>query len=107
MFTGIEWVIIGVVALVIILWGPSKIPELAKSIGRAKGEFDKATKEYKKTADAVANEPPTPPATPAKVVVENDNLIDTAKKFGLNVEGKSRAQISAELSDKIKSIGTQ
>jgi TatA/E family protein of Tat protein translocase len=45
MLDGWEWIIIGVVAIVIIMWGPAKIPEFAKSLGRAKGEFSKAQKE--------------------------------------------------------------
>ena len=39
MLEGWEWIIIGVVAIVIIMWGPAKIPEFARSLGRAKGEF--------------------------------------------------------------------
>jgi TatA/E family protein of Tat protein translocase len=34
---GWEWLIIGVIAVVIILWGPSKIPEFARALGRARG----------------------------------------------------------------------
>ena len=46
MLEGWEWIIIGVVAIVIIMWGPAKIPEFAKALGRAKGEFNKASKEF-------------------------------------------------------------
>ena len=46
MLEGWEWIIIGVVAIVIIMWGPAKIPEFARSLGRAKGEFSKAQKEF-------------------------------------------------------------
>ena len=45
MLEGYEWLIIGVIAIVIILWGPAKIPEFARALGRAKGEFSKAQKE--------------------------------------------------------------
>jgi TatA/E family protein of Tat protein translocase len=50
MLSGWEWIIIGVVAIVIIMWGPAKIPELAKALGKAKGEFDKASKEFQESA---------------------------------------------------------
>jgi Sec-independent protein translocase protein TatA len=39
MLEGWEWLIIGVVAIVIIMWGPAKIPEFAKALGRAKGDI--------------------------------------------------------------------
>ena len=52
MLEGWEWIIIGVVAIVIILWGPAKIPEFAKALGRAKGEFSKASKEFTDAAKA-------------------------------------------------------
>jgi TatA/E family protein of Tat protein translocase len=52
MLEGWEWIIIGVVAIVIIMWGPAKIPEFAKALGRAKGEFSKAQKEF---TDAAMN----------------------------------------------------
>jgi TatA/E family protein of Tat protein translocase len=41
----IELLIVGAVVVVIFLWGPSKIPEMARSLGRAKKEFDTAQRE--------------------------------------------------------------
>jgi sec-independent protein translocase protein TatA len=45
----LEWLIIAVVIVVIFLWGPQKIPEIARSLGRAKKEFDQAKKEEEET----------------------------------------------------------
>ncbi len=52
MFTGHAeiWVICGVIVL---LFGAAAIPKLARSIGKAKGEFEKGVEEGK---DAVDNE---------------------------------------------------
>lgn len=36
---GIEWIILLVIVAVILLFGPQKIPELARGVGRALGEF--------------------------------------------------------------------
>ena len=44
---GQEWIFIIVIALVFI-FGAKKIPELAKTIGRAKGEFEKGKIEGEK-----------------------------------------------------------
>ena len=35
----LEWIIIGVIVVVIFLWGPTKIPALARALGRAKKEY--------------------------------------------------------------------
>ena len=44
MIVGWEVVMIGLIVIVFLVWGPSKIPELTKGIGEAKREFDKARK---------------------------------------------------------------
>jgi sec-independent protein translocase protein TatA len=95
---GWEWIIIGIVAVVIILWGPAKIPEFAKALGRAKGEFEKASKEFNQAA--------TQTSTTNTARSSDDILIETARRFGVSTEGKTRAQISIELTDKIKAIGS-
>jgi sec-independent protein translocase protein TatA len=97
MLSGWEWIIIGVVAIVIIMWGPAKIPELAKALGKAKGEFDKASKEFQAAATTTANAP---------TVHSNDEvLLETARNLGLSTEGKTREQISTEISEKVKVLG--
>jgi sec-independent protein translocase protein TatA len=98
MLSGWEWIIIGVVAIVIIMWGPSKIPELAKALGKAKGEFDKASKDFQDAASATANGP--------KIRSNDEILLETAKNLGIETDGKTREQISAEIAEKVKSMGT-
>lgn len=44
-----EMILILVVALIVI--GPKKLPDLAKSLGRAMGEFKKATSDFKESMD--------------------------------------------------------
>ena len=55
---GNEWIILIIVAVVLI-FGAKKIPELAKTFGKAKGEFEKgkieADKELKDFKDEVDN----------------------------------------------------
>ena len=47
MLSGQELLIIGVIAIIILVFGSKKIPELAKSLGEAKHQFDKGLKEDK------------------------------------------------------------
>ncbi len=87
-----ELIIIGVIAVVIFLWGPQKIPELARALGRAKREFDTASKEM---TDAVTTSSATPSAPKPKS--GDELLIETARKLGIQTEGKTREQISQEI----------
>jgi sec-independent protein translocase protein TatA len=41
---GPEWIIVGLIA-VVVLFGAKKLPEMARSVGRAQGEFKKGIKE--------------------------------------------------------------
>jgi sec-independent protein translocase protein TatA len=97
MLEGWEWLIIGVVAIVIIMWGPSKIPEFARALGRAKGEFEKASKEFQIAATTNANVP---------TARSNDEiLLETARNLGISTDGKTREQISAEITARVISLG--
>jgi len=77
--------IIGVIA-VLLIWGPQKIPELARSIGRARKEFEDASK-------GLAN----PISTSTSSSSSSDPLVDTAQKLGINTVGKTRQEISDEI----------
>jgi len=83
--------ILGVV-VVILIWGPQKIPELARSIGKARKEFDDASKGL--TNPSGSNSP---------AVSASDPLIDTAQKLGINTQGKTRQEISDEIVNAAKS----
>lgn len=50
---GPEWIVVAVVA-VIVIFGVNKLPQIARNVGKAQGEFKKGLKEGE----------PEPPATP-------------------------------------------
>jgi sec-independent protein translocase protein TatA len=97
MLEGWEWLIIGVVAIVLILWGPSKIPEFAKALGRAKGEFKKAQKD---SDAALATN--TGPAVKSR----DEILLETARNLGISTDGKTREEISDDIALKVKLMGS-
>jgi len=104
---GMELIIIGVVAIVIIMWGPGKIPEFAKALGRAKGEFEKASKDFNTASTANTSVGSTSNVTaPVAIKTKDEILLDTAKSFGISTDGKSRAQISNEISSKAQLLGS-
>ncbi len=77
--------VLGVVA-VILIWGPSKIPELARSLGRARKEFDDASR-------GLIQHDSNPPPSPSTA----DSLVETAHRLGIDTQGKTRQEISDEI----------
>ena len=55
-----EWIIIGVI--VILLFGAKKLPEMARSLGKAQGEFKKGLKEGATEESPAPTEAPKPQA---------------------------------------------
>jgi sec-independent protein translocase protein TatA len=53
--------IILILALILILFGARKLPELAKGLGQGIKEFKKATREVTEEVSASMDEPPPPP----------------------------------------------
>ncbi|MBI3023559.1 MAG: twin-arginine translocase TatA/TatE family subunit [Thaumarchaeota archaeon] len=114
----LELLIIGAVVIVVIMWGPKKLPELARALGRAKKEFDSAAKEVqevskdlqspiKEIAEDIEKESTairtdlrtesSSPSTSSKARQggsKHDILTSTAKDIGITTEGKTRDEIS-------------
>jgi sec-independent protein translocase protein TatA len=103
MLEGWEWLIIGGVAIVLVMWGPSKIPELAKALGRAKGEFSKAQKEFTDAALGTQNAP----TVKSSIRSKDEMLLDAAKNLGIPTDGKTRDQITEEIAMKAKLLGSE
>jgi sec-independent protein translocase protein TatA len=91
--TGWEMIAVVGVLAVIFLWGPNKIPELARSIGQARKEFEKVQKEL----TTLPSGDSTIPAAPPK---RDDALIIAANRLGIPTEGKTREAISKEIIEK-------
>lgn len=98
MISGWEWIIILLAVVVILIWGPSKIPELAKGLGRAKAEFERASKEY------VYETPKTETVTRSS---DEDMIILIAKGLGVATEGKTKDEIFREIIANIKAIKSE
>ena len=95
-----EWTVIAGVLIVFLLWGPNKIPDLARAIGRAWREFERASEELTNPLEApVSTSTSTPTSTPS-MVGSDDTLIAAAKKLGISTEGKTRDEISDEILQK-------
>lgn len=82
---GIGWPeLILILAIVLLLFGATRLKGLAKAVGESVQEFKKATSE--------------PPKT--KKEEEEEAVIEAAKKMGVETEGKSMGQILSEMNKK-------
>ncbi len=87
---GYEWLIIAAILLVIFLWGPQKLPELARSIGLAKKEFEKAAKEVSSAGTTTSSTTDT----------TADPLVIAARNLGITTEGKTKEEIAKEIAER-------
>lgn len=88
--------IILIVLAVIVLFGASKIPELARSVGKATGEFKKAKRETElelKDVEASIKESPED---------KTSRIRKMAADLGIATEGKSDEQLLDEIQKKMK-----
>ncbi len=87
-------VIILIAAVVILLFGASRIPQLARSLGQARREFEKGSKGE--------SGPGTTPITVSNASpAADDPLVIAAQKEGIDTQGKTKEQIASELSWKL------
>lgn len=84
-----ELIIILVLAL--LLFGPKKLPELARSVGRAIGEYQKAAREVEDEIRRAESE------AKAGVADELSELRSIARNLGIEAEGKSKEQLLREI----------
>jgi len=73
-----------ILAILVFLFGATRLRGLAKAVGESVQEFKKATSEAPKT----------------KKQEEEEAIIEAAKKMGVETEGKSMEQIIGEMNKK-------
>ena len=106
----LELIVIFIIA--IILFGPKKIPDLAKSIGKAMYEFRKASSgayeaEVKEMIEKELKLKPTKKEEGVEKKEEKSDMVilETAKEMGIEVEGKTIQEVAEEIVIKAKEKG--
>lgn len=98
---GLEWVII-ILIIVVIFFGAKKIPELARSMGKATSEFQKARMEAKKTIENQSvNE------ENAQRSVDREKLESIAETLGVDYTNKDDQDLKNAIDEKLKKQGSQ
>src|SRR5262245_10138630 len=73
------WEIVLILAVVLVLFGAKKLPELAKGLGSGIKEFKKATRDVTDELNAAVNEdPPAPPRKLPPVAAPEKDVTQTA-----------------------------
>jgi sec-independent protein translocase protein TatA len=85
-----------VVGIFVLLFGATKIPEIARSLGRAKGEFEKGQRE---SAAELARSAAAGPAGAAPV--EDEKVLKAARELGIPTDGRSIGDIKADLKKRL------
>lgn len=83
---GAPEILLVLILIVLLIWGPKQIPKLARSLGLAKKEFERAAK-----GEIEEEEEET-----------TDELIKLAKELGIDTKGKSKEEIKKEILEKTK-----
>ncbi|HLQ41359.1 MAG TPA: twin-arginine translocase TatA/TatE family subunit [Thermoplasmata archaeon] len=86
---GIEWVVILIIIAVLLLFGPSKLPELARGVGRALGEFRRGRMEIERE---ISTELSTMDARDLRMRVEK-----AAGALGVSSGGRSEMQLKLDI----------
>ncbi len=75
---GPEWLILAAIILIIFLFRPRAVTDLARSVGQVVAEFRKGKQESEKTP-------------------KQELLVETAERLGIKTEGKTPSQIREEI----------
>ena len=87
---GLQEVIL-ILAILLILFGPKRLPEMAKELGRAIQEFKKASASIADTASLALKDEED----------EGKMIVKIARNLGINTEGQSTKQLMGEIESKI------
>lgn len=94
-----EMLVIGVIALLV--FGPGKLPELGRMVGRAMREFRRASDEFRSTVETNLhiNEPDSPPPSPVATETLSEPTIPPSELEPTVAESAPAATAVAEITE--------
>jgi sec-independent protein translocase protein TatA len=91
---GQEWLVILIALVIILIWGPSKLPSLARGMGEA-------IREFRKAASGVAEEEVRKVEKKEEI---DQKIIEMARSLGISTEGKTKEQILDEINRRLAEL---
>ena len=98
---GMEWIIV-ILVIVVIFFGAKKIPEIARSMGRATSEFQRARVEAKRT---LANETSSN-QDKSQQSIDREKLESIAETLGVDYSNKDDQDLKNAIDEELKKQGT-
>jgi len=86
---GFEWIIILIIIAILLLFGPQKLPELARGVGRALGEFRRGKMEVEKQISEELSE--------MDLKASRAKIEKAASILGVPSSGRSEIQMKLEI----------
>ncbi len=97
------WILI-LLAILLIL-GPTKLPELARGVGQAIREFKKATSDLSESEKKSIRTMVSTTQTPKKEDIDLETIKKLAEKLGISFKNKSNEEVIREIVSKAKEKG--
>lgn len=94
---GWEWIIVLVVIAILLFAGGNKIPDLARGLGRARGELKKGKKEVEKEMEEEEGE-----AEKKSSAEDLDDVKSAAESLGIDTEGKSEEELKEQITQALE-----
>lgn len=97
-----ELILIIIAIAVLLIWGPTKIPGLARAIGEAVREFKRGVRGL--TEEVKISEDEIEAYKKAKQSLDTTKILELAKKLGISTEGKDINQVIEEIDKKLSEL---
>ncbi|MEK6977882.1 MAG: twin-arginine translocase TatA/TatE family subunit [Candidatus Hydrothermarchaeota archaeon] len=81
-----------ILVVIVILFGPKKLPELARNLGKAMAEFNRAKDELIRGVESEPGAKPLP-----------EGVKEIAKNLGIDAAGKGEEELLREIAERTKS----
>jgi len=85
-----------VLLILVLLVGSKKLPELARAMGRAMGEFQKGRMEMERELREATGKTPS-------IDTEREKIERAARELGIQTEGKTAQQLKEEIAKSVSS----
>jgi sec-independent protein translocase protein TatA len=90
-----------ILLIFLLLFGATAIPRLARSLGQAKGQFNRARSEFEAEAAKAEAQPSAAPAAAPAAGASEEQVRRTARDLGIDEQGKSLDEVKRLIAQRL------